>query len=43
MSDDILNITEKEAKEYFEDNEADYVLNSGILQELEYIDCALPY
>ena len=35
-------MTDKEIKEYLEEQEADIILNSLEWQEKDYIDCALP-
>ena len=35
-------ITDKEIKEYLEEQEADIVLSSLEWQEMDYLDCALP-
>ena len=43
MNEDIFEqMTDKEIKQYLEEQEADIVLSSMEYQEREYVDCCLP-
>ena len=43
MDTDIFEqMTDKEIKEYIEEQEADIILNSLEWQERDYVDCVLP-
>ena len=43
MNEDIFEqMTDKEIKQYLEEQDADIVLSSMEYQEMEYVDCCLP-